>query len=302
MTDMTNDRKFTKSDTMKTLTLNILRAAFLIVAIVACSESTKAQIVRKDSVSERRRLEMMNEKVLVGNDTVSIVLPEPNFGRYDRGLYNYLFIPKGHWSFGLTASYGEFKTEDVQVLQILKDFDFKGKIYAIHPTIGYFIRNNQSVGLKFTYSRGVADLDKLAIDFDDDLNFSIKDVSYHSESFVFGTFYRNYVGLGRDKRFGVFNEVDLSFQSGSSRFKRLYNDEPKNTKTIITQASLNFSPGLAVFIQNNVAFNVSFGVFGVKWRREHQLTNGTDEGTRYSSGANFRFNIFNINFGLMVVI
>ncbi len=259
-------------------------------------------IVKKDSISEQRRQLLIDEKVIVGNDTVSIILPERNFGRYDRGLYNFLFIPKGKWSFGLTASYGEFNTADVQVLSILKDFDFKGKIYSINPTIGYFVRNNQSVGLKFTYSRGVADLEKLAIDFDEDLNFSIKDVSYYTESFVTGVFYRNYVGLGRDKRFGVFNEVDLSFQSGSSRFKRIFNEEPKDTKTLITQASLNFSPGLAVFIQNNVAFNVSFGVFGLKWRKEHQLTDGVDEGTRFSSGANFRFNIFNINFGLLVVI
>lgn len=278
-----------------------LRALILFVMFVPVF--SQGQIVtKKDSLSDMRRKLISDEKVLVGKDTVSIILPEHNFGRYDRGLYNYLFIPKGKWSFGLSASYGEFNTEDVQILQILKDFDFKGKIYSISPTIGYFVRNNQSVGLKFTYSRGVADLGKLAVDFDDDLNFSIKDVSYYTESFVFGTFYRNYVGLGRDKRFGIFNEVDLSFQSGSSRFKRLYNDEPKDTKTVITQASLNFSPGLAVFIQNNVAFNISFGVFGLKWRKEHQLTNNVDEGTRFSSGANFRFNIFNINFGLMVVI
>lgn len=37
-------------------------------------------------------------------------------------------------------------------------------------------------------------------------------------------------------------------------------------------------------------------------RNEKQLTNGIDEGSRFTSGANFRFNIFNINFGLMVVI
>lgn len=274
-----------------------------LIAAFACAASADAQIViKKDSLSQERRRIISDEKVLVGKDTVSIILPERNFGRYDRGLFNYLFIPKGRWSFGLSASYGEFNTEDVQVLSILKDFDFKGKIYSIQPTVGYFIRNNQAVGLKFTYSRGVADLGKLAVDFDEDLNFSIKDVSYYSESFVIGTFYRNYVGLGRDKRFGIFNEVDLSFQSGSSKFNRLYNDEPKNTKTVITQASLNFSPGLAVFIQNNIAFNVSFGVFGLKWRKEHQMTNDVDEGTRFSSGANFRFNLFNINFGLMVVI
>ncbi len=278
------------------------RIALLMAVLCTVAVTMSGQVVRKDSLTRQRNAEMLDEKVIVGSDTVSIIIPEHNFGRYDRGLYNYLFIPKGQWSFGLSASYGELNTDDVQVLNMLKDVDFKGKIYSIQPTIGYFIRNNQSVGIKLTYSRGTADLANLAVDFDDDINFKLKDVSYYTESYVIGGFYRNYVGLGRDKRFGVFNEVDLSFQSGSSRFKRLYNDEPKNTRTTVTQVSLNFSPGVAVFIQDNVAFNVSFGVFGVKWRKEHQLTNGVDEGTRFSSGANFRFNIFNINFGLMVVI
>lgn len=265
----------------------------------------RTHVVRKselvsDSLAMRQWEDSM--RVIVGNDTVSLIIPEQNFGRYDRGLYNFLFITKGSWSFGLTASYGELNTEDIQLLSILDNVDFKGKIYSIKPSISYFIRNNQSVGLRFDYSRGVADLENLALDFDEDLNFSIKDVSYYTQSFSIATTYRNYVGLGMDKRFAVFNEVDLAFTAGSSRFKRLYNDQAKDTRTIITQASLNFSPGVCVFIQDNVAFNVSFGVFGLKLRKERQTTDGIADGSRFTSGANFRFNIFNINFGLLIVI
>ena len=121
-------------------------------------------------------------------------------------------------------------------------------------------------------------------------------------SYSTSVFYRNYIGLNRSNRFGVFNEVDVTVGSGSTRFKRMYDGKPRDTKTTITQGSINFSPGVAVFIQEFMAFNVSFGVFGLNFRREHQLTDGVDEGTRFTSGANFRFNIFNINFGLMVVI
>lgn len=244
----------------------------------------------------------MNEKVIVGNDTVPIVIAERNLGRFDRGLYNYLFIPKGKWSFGLTASYGELNSDDIQLLSVIKDFDFKGKIYSIKPFLSYFIRNNQSVGLRFNYSRGTADIINLGVDFDDDLNFSLHDVSYYSQSFSTSLFYRNYIGLNKSKRFSIFNEVDVTVGSGSARFKRLYNGEPKDTRNIITQGSINFSPGVCVFIQEYVSFNVSFGVFGLKFRREHQTTDNVDEGTRFTSGANFRFNIFNINLGMMVVI
>ncbi|MDE6438704.1 MAG: hypothetical protein K2L62_03505, partial [Muribaculaceae bacterium] len=76
-----------------------------------------------------------DETVIVGGDTVSIVLPQKNYGRYDRGLFNFLFVPKGQWSFGLQASYGEFNTADVQILSILKDFNVKVKAYSLQPYI-----------------------------------------------------------------------------------------------------------------------------------------------------------------------
>lgn len=275
---------------------------FLIISALMLASTAGAlaqNIVRK---SERTAERDSIERVIVAGDTVDIILPERNFGRFDRGLFNYIFIPKGKWGFGITASYGELQTEDISVLSLLKDLNFKGKIYSVKPYISYFVRSNQAVGLKLDYSRGIADLGKLAIDFDEDLNFSLRDVSYYQQSLAASFFYRNYVGLDHNGRFDIFNEVELAFGSGSSRFKRIFNSEPRDTKTISTQGSLNFSPGVCVFIQDYVSFNVSFGVFGLKWRHERQSTDGIDEGSRTTSGANFRFNIFNINFGLMVVI
>lgn len=243
-----------------------------------------------------------DETVLGGGDTVSIILPQKNYGRYNRGLYNYLFIPKGQWSFGLMASYGEFSTDDVQLLSVIKDLDLNIKAYSLQPSITYFFRNNQSIGLKFVYVRRNLDLPGLAVDFSDDMNFSLKDVSYYEQSYSTSVSYRNYVGLGRDRRFGVFNDVDLSFGSGSARFKRYYGGELRDTRTNSMSAALNFSPGLCVFIMDYVSFNVSFGVFGIKVHHEKQQTNGVEEGTRFTSGANFKFNIFNINFGMAVFI
>ena len=54
------------------------------------------------------RSDAIDEMVIVGDDTVSIIIPENNYVRYDRVLFNYLIITKGQWAFGLTASYGEF--------------------------------------------------------------------------------------------------------------------------------------------------------------------------------------------------
>lgn len=276
----------------------IFTAIFAIcsVAMAWAGNGMTAAATSEEPVSE------LDEKVIIGNDTVSIIIPQRNYSRFDRGLYNYLFTPKGQWMFGLTASYGEFSADDVEVLQAISDLDFKGKQYAIRPTIGYFIRNNQAIGIKFAYTRGEADLGTIGFNAGEDLSFNLHDISYYSSKYTIGVFYRNYVGLGRSKRFAVFNEVSLDFGSGSSRFKRYYGDTLYDTRTNITEASLNFSPGVCVFIMENLSFNVSFGVFGLYLTKESQLTNGEDEGSRFSSGANFRFNLFNINFGIGVHI
>ena len=264
------------------------------VAIGAAAQSTDSLVVRKSL----GKIPAPTERVIVGEDTVSIIIPQKNYGRFDRGLFNYLFIPKGQWSFGVTAAYSEFDASDIQMLSYLKDFDFNGKQYSIKPSVSYFFESNQALGVKLNYTRRDADLGRLAVDFDDDISFDVRDVSYTSSDYAIGVFYRNYVGLGTMKRFAVFNEVDLSFASGSSRFIRSYNNVPRDTRTTSVEGSLNFSPGVCVFIMDNVNFNVSFGVFGIKVRKERQTTDGTETGSRVSSGANFRFNIFNINFGL----
>ncbi len=243
-----------------------------------------------------------DELVIIKGDTVSVILPQKNYGRYDRGLFNYLFIPKGQWSFGMLASYGEFNSDDVQLLSMLKNFNIKVKAYSLQPSVAYFFDNNQSIGVNFKYTRMYADLAGLTFDFSDDMNFSLSNVSYYSKSYSSAVAYRNYIGLGRDRRFGVFNEVELAFGAGSSRFMRYYNDELFDTRTSSVSAAMNFSPGVCVFIMDYVSFNVSFGVFGVNFHHEKQSTNGVDEGRRFSSGANFRFNIFNINFGMAVYI
>lgn len=280
----------------KRIILSIIMALALAAAGMpaAAQEIMRKRLVNPDSVPD--------ELVLVGTDTVHMIIPERNYGRFDRGLFNWLYIPKGKWAIGLNASYGELETDDMRILSLVKDVDIHGKTYSIKPSLSYFIRNNQSVGIVFNYTRGEANLDRLSVDFDDDINFSIHDISYYSESYSISTAYRNYVGLGRASRFAVFNEVSLEFLAGSSRFKRPFDSQIKDTRTTITQASLNFSPGLCVLMHDNLAINVSFGIFGLKLRKERQVTDGVDEGSRFTSGANFRFNIFNISLGMMVII
>lgn len=235
-------------------------------------------------------------------DTVPMQLKTRNLGRFDRGLSNYLFIPRGQWSFGLTASYGELSTDKLQLMGLLSDIDISGHIFSVKPYMSYFIKNNTSVGLRFGYTSAKGNVDSFKLDIDDDMNFNLHDIMYRNESYTAAFTLRQYIGIARRGRFGVFNEVELAFSSGNSDFARPYAGELRNTHTTYMEAALNFSPGVCVFIMENVSFNLSFGVFGFSMRNEKQMENGVEIGNRMTSGANFRFNIFNLNFGIAVHI
>ncbi|MDE7401785.1 MAG: hypothetical protein K2M87_00020 [Muribaculaceae bacterium] len=244
----------------------------------------------------------VKERVSFRGDTVPVVLKSLKIGRYDRGLSNLLYVPRGAWQAGLTVSYGELGTKDLDLFGLLSDIDISAYAFQIKPYIQYYIRNNLAVGLKFGYYNARGNLDKLNANIMDDMNFNIHDIMYRAESYSAAMTLTQYIGLSRMSRFGVFNEIELAFQSGNSEFRRPYAGNLRTTYSTSTNVELNFSPGVQVFIMKNVAFHVSFGVFGFYFKNEKQREDDGRTGSRFTSGADFRFNIFNINFGIAVNI
>ena len=240
------------------------------------------------------------DSTLWHGDTIPLILRDRNIARsrFERGLFNHLYIPKGNWKFGLTASYGEFDSDDMEIMSLLSDIDLNIHVFSIRPSVSYFIKNNLSVGLRFGYTSARGSIDSFKVDIDEDMNFNLHDIMYRNEGYTAAVTLTQYYGLARRGRFSIFNEVELAFSSGNSDFQRPYAGELRTTHTTYMDASLNFSPGVSVFIMKNASFNVSFGVFGYHIRNEKQTENGEEKGNRLTSGANFRFNIFNIKFGI----
>lgn len=266
---------------------------------INAADSLVSKPVQVDSIAAPK---ISEEWVTFRGDTIPAMLRERNFGRFDRGLSNHLYLPKGIWTFGITASYGEFSTKDLEIFDLISDVDFSGHIFAVRPYFQYTIRNNMSVGMRLSYTSGKARIDSFKVDIDEDMNFNLHDIMYRSESYTAAVTFTQYYGITRRGRFGIFNEVEMAFSSGNSDFNRPYNGEPRLTHSTTMQAALNFSPGLSVFIMDPVSFHISFGVFGFQLRNEKQTVNGEKMGSRFTSSANFRFNIFNIAFGIAVNI
>lgn len=245
----------------------------------------------------------LNIKKEVEIPAIPDTIPEKQFiGRFNRGIINHLFVKRKTWMTGLTVSYVGYDSEDTQFLSLLKDFDCDAKLLTINPFVGYFIKNNICIGIKVGYQNVHANLGNISIDIDDDLDFSLKNMSFDEHLLSTTVFYRSYVGLDRGKRFGLFNETSLSFNNGSSNYKRGSEENFKDTQTRIREVHVGLNPGATVFIMENISAELSFGVVGFKYREEKQTTNGESSGWRKSSGANFKINLLNISIGIVAYL
>ena len=289
-----------------------LSICFILLSCLGCLQ-VKAQTV--DSVSVMQGDSAVRYKLVIVHDTVYVPIPEAKMpvdssriifekpvGRYDRGITNFRFIPKHKWIGGITVSVFNFETDNSRLLfSLLKDIDFNLRAMSVYPFVGYAVKDNMVLGLKFGYSRISGGIGNLALNVED-LDISLKDIKYTDDSYSFSVFHRSYIGLDGKGLFGLFNETTLGYNTGSSRFSRGADDTLKYTDSTINQLHVGINPGIAIFIMPNVGAEVSFGVAGFTYNWEKQKKSTGETGKRTNSGANFKINLCNINIGITVCI
>lgn len=220
--------------------------------------------------------------------------------RMRRGLTDRhtLFVPKGQWIFGGTASYSTHTNDRYQLL-IIEDINSTGYTFRVSPMIAYALRDNMAIGARFAYSRSLLKLDNASLKFGDDVDateFRARDFYTLTHSYTASVIWRQYIPLGNSKRFALFNEMQLSGSGSQAKFA---NDSPvKGTYQTGYSISLGFSPGIVAFATNNMAVEVNVGVMGISYNHIDQVHNQVREGKLDTSMMNFKVNIFSIGLGM----
>ena len=220
--------------------------------------------------------------------------------RQQRGLTDThnLFVPRGQWIFGGTASYSTHSNETYRFL-VVEGIESKGYTFKVSPMIAYALRDNMAIGGRFIYSRSLLKLDKADLNLggeDSDLNFEVNDYYSLRHSYSVAVIWRQYIPLGRNKRFALFNEMSLAAGGTQARFA---NDSPvKGTYETGYTLSLGISPGIVAFATNNMAVEVNVGVMGISYTHTKQVHNQVSVGKRNTSMMNFKVNIFSIGLGM----
>lgn len=253
---------------------------------------------------QRAAAPISDRALLIPVDTSAIAPFEKpltiNEMRQQRGLTDVsnLFIPKGQWIFGGTASYSTHTNDKYQFL-VIEGIDSKGYTFRVSPMVAYAFRNNMAIGLRFIYGRSLLKLDKADLNLGDtETGTHIKANDYYrlKHSYTGAIIWRQYIPLGRNKRFALFNEMHLS----AGGFQTInVNDQPvQGTYSSGYELSLGISPGIIAFATNNMAVELNVGVMGINYTHTKQVHNQVEEGKYSSSLMNFKVNIFSIGLGL----
>lgn len=272
---------------------------FILAAFISVAMELMAQ--ERDTIIIRDTVYITQQEKNIQFEDKSKLIQERPIGRFDRGILNYRLIGKGKWMGGLTFSFINYESEEGSLLySMLGDFDANFSVKAFNPYIGYAVRDNSVIGLKFGYNRLIGDLGNIDLNLGSDYNFSFGGMKYSEDLYSVGLFYRSYIGLDSSGMFGLFNETHLTYKRGHSVFTNGKTDSADitNTETTINELRIGINPGVAVFITKNVSAEMSFGVAGFKYRSERQNNSLGEEGKRDTSGADFKINILNINIGL----
>ncbi len=227
----------------------------------------------------------------------------PTRRRMDREIDKNKFAYKGEVAIGLTASYGTLSSEETDYLLILDNLNLDGSIFTVNPSFGYFIKDNLCVGVRFGYTRMQGHVGSANINLGEanDINMSFANIRLDNHTVSYGAFFRSYAGIDSKGHFGLFSEMEIAVNTGSTNLAYESNAQMKHTHSENLQCKLDFNPGLAVYVFPNVCTTISFGLGGIQYTKTTQKDpEGNIIGSRSASKMRFRLNLLNIRIGFNV--
>ncbi len=223
-----------------------------------------------------------------------------NERRAQRGLTDRdnVFVPKGQWIIGANASYSAHENGGYNLF-VIEGVESEGYTFRVSPLLAYAVHRNMALGVRASYSRTNLAIDRAQVVFGDaesGTQLSVSDYQSVRHDYTVSFSWRQYIPLGRSKRFALFNEMQLGAGGTQSEFAA--GQPVEGTYETGYTLSLGISPGLVAFATNNVAVEVNVGVMGITYTDVEQVHNQVRVGHRRSSSMNFRINIFSVGVGV----
>lgn len=294
---------------MKTGRLSILQTAIFITLIsfvitsgipAAAYAMPKASAdMSEDSVTVREA-DTLTEGAEA--DSVEIQIPRLYKGKeikpFARDIEQFVFLPKGVWITGVSVSYSQSNQDNYQFF-IIESLNGDSYSFKVSPSLMYAFKDNLAAGGRFSYTRQRTRLNSADVIIDSETDYDIDNLYDISHNFSFTGVFRNYISLGSNTRFGLFNEVQLTVGGGQTKIANGRGEDLTGTYSRNFNLGVGLAPGIAVFLNNYSALEVNVGVLGFNYYHYHAITDQIYVANMKRQSANFKVNLFSITFGVM---
>ena len=215
---------------------------------------------------------------------------------FHRDMESVVFVPKGQWITGLSVSYSQSNQNKYQFL-IFEGISGDTYNFKVSPMLAYAVKNDMALGGRFGYQRSLTKLESADIVLDPETSYNVENLYRLSHSYSFAAIMRNYFSIGRSKRFGFFNEVQLSIGGGQSKLMVGKNEDLTGTYERSFNLDIGLTPGICIFMNDYSALEVNIGVLGFSFHDTKAIKDQIYVSRYNSKSANFKINLFSISFG-----
>lgn len=217
--------------------------------------------------------------------------------KFSRGLEMVPFVPKGQWITGVSVSYDQSHQNNYQFL-ILENITGDTYTFKVAPMLFYAFQDNLALGGRMGYRRQKTQLDAASVVLDSETSYDMDHLYSISHQYYGTAAFRNYFSMGESMRFGFFNEVQLEVGGGQSKLVNGTGEDLTGTYERTLNLSLGLTPGIIMFLNNYSALEVSIGVLGFSYQHTHSVSDQIYLADRHSKQANFKINLFSVQFGV----
>lgn len=216
---------------------------------------------------------------------------------FDRDIESVVFVPKGQWVTGVNVSYSQSSQDKYQFL-IFENITGDTYSFKVSPMLLYLVRNDLGLGGRVAYARSLTKLKQGDIILDSETEYNVDHLYRLSHNYYATAMMRNYFSLGKSKRFGFFNELQLQMGGGQTKLTTGVGNDLSGTYERNLSIDLGLAPGLILFLNNYSALEVNVGVLGFSYTHTKAIKDRIYVSHRKSKSANFRINLFSISFGV----
>ena len=177
--------------------------------------------------------------------------------------------------------------------QLLRLVDDQYRLtWEIDMNVGYFVKDNFSVGAQLSYAQQ-----------QEDITFTQDNTQTTQKSFghavTFSPNIRNYYG---PRRLKVFNQTGLIFQVGDE-LTRVYNaDDEDKIRTQSIEFGIGIQPGIAFFFDRLASVEASINILGWTTTIENSVKNDVEESRVVTNDVNFSINVLSLKIGVGVYL